>query len=239
MDKYGETFQARSKYFREQLGERAEKESIPPLYKEYPHSSQIPLPTPNFGTTPSFEKILTDRQSVRNFSPQPLTVQQISTLLWASTGISRVTRGYEFRTAPSAGALYPIETYVVVNRVEGLEAGIYHYNILHHRLELLKSGNYGNATGSGALDQEMCARAAVTWIWTAIFARSRWKYRQRAYRYYYLDAGHIAQNLALASVALGLGSCQIAAFFDDELNQLLEIDGISESTIYLSVVGRI
>ena len=89
-----------------------------------------------------------------------------------------------------------------------------------------------------ALDQRMAARANVVFIWTAIFQRSKWKYRQRAYRYCYLDAGHIVQNLALAAVALGLGSCQIAALYDDEVNALLGVDGVEESTIYMTVVGR-
>jgi SagB-type dehydrogenase family enzyme len=89
-----------------------------------------------------------------------------------------------------------------------------------------------------ALDQEVAFRANVVLLWTAIIQRSRWKYRQRAYRYIYLDAGHIAQNVALGAVALGLGSCQIAALYDDEANALLGVDGTEESTIYMTVVGR-
>ncbi len=89
-----------------------------------------------------------------------------------------------------------------------------------------------------ALDQGMAAEANAVFAWTALFERSKWKYRQRAFRYVYLDAGHIAQNLALAAVSLGLGSCQIAALYDDEVNSLLGVDGTEESILYLSVVGH-
>jgi SagB-type dehydrogenase family enzyme len=158
-------------------------------------------------------------------------------LLWASTGIQRNVKGYEFRTAPSAGALYPIETYLVVNRVKDLTGGVYHYSVKSHLLEEIKLGEFGNELASAALDQKMCSDASVVFLWTAIFARSRWRYKQRGYRYIYLDAGHIAQNLALAAVSLGLGSCQIGAFFDDEINSILEIDGVNESAVYLSAIG--
>ena len=90
-----------------------------------------------------------------------------------------------------------------------------------------------------ALDQEICAEAPVVFVWSAIFNRSKWKYKQRAYRYVYLDAGHIAENLALSATSIGLGSCQIGAFFDDEVNRIIEVDGVEESAIYLSVVGHL
>jgi len=167
-----------------------------------------------------------------------LSLDELSYLLWAANGISRREMDYEFRTAPSAGALYPIETYLVINNVEDLEKGIYHYNVKHHQLEEIQLGDFGRFAAAGALGQEMCASAAVVFIWTAVFQRSKWKYQQRAYRYVYLDAGHIAGNLALAATSLGLGSCQIAALFDDEINELIEVDGVEESVLYMSVVGR-
>ena len=89
-----------------------------------------------------------------------------------------------------------------------------------------------------ALEQDMCRYASVVFIWTAIFVRSKWKYGERAYRYIYLDAGHIAENFALASTSLGLGSCQIAALFDDEVNEIISVDGTEESIIYMGVVGN-
>ena len=156
-----------------------------------------------------------------------------------STGIQRTEHGYEFRTAPSAGALYPIETYIAANNVEDIEQGLYHYNIKSHLIEEIKLGNFGEKLARAALDQEMCADASVVFIWTAVFRRAKWKYSQRAYRYIYLDAGHIAQNLGLAVTNVGCGSCEVGAFFDDEINSLLGIDGTEESTVCLSVVGHL
>ena len=177
------------------------------------------------------------RKSIREYKNKPLTVDQLSFLLWASTGLQRIEQDFEFRTAPSAGALYPIETYMIINNIETILPGIYHYNIRDHQLEQLRSGYFSEKIMKAALHQQMCALASVVFIWTAIFNRSKWKYGQRAYRYIYLDAGHIAENLALAATSLQLGCCHIAAMFDDEVNQLINVDGIRESAIYLSVVG--
>jgi SagB-type dehydrogenase family enzyme len=140
---------------------------------------------------------------------------------------------------PSAGALYPIETYVVVNRVNELNAGLYHFDIKENQLILLKEGNFGRDLSQAGLGQEMLEEASCIFIWTAIVARSRWKYRERAYRYIYMDAGHIGQNLYLAATALNLGCCTVGAFYDEELDQLIGIEGPEEISIYLGAVGRI
>jgi SagB-type dehydrogenase family enzyme len=118
-----------------------------------------------------------------------------------------------------------------------LEKGLYHYCIASHALEQLRIGDFEGEMAHAALEQEMCLEAPVIFVWTAIFGRTKWKYKQRAYRYVYLDAGHIAQNLALSAVSIGLGSCQIGAIFDDEVNHIIGVDGKEESAIYLSVVG--
>jgi SagB-type dehydrogenase family enzyme len=128
---------------------------------------------------------------------------------------------------------------LVINNLVNIDNGIYHYNIKNHVLEEIKLGDYSREITHAALDQQMCTEAAVIFIWTAMFARSKWKYKQRAYRYVYLDAGHIAENLILTATALGLGSCNIGALFDDEINNILEVDGTKESVIYLAVVGRL
>jgi SagB-type dehydrogenase family enzyme len=185
----------------------------------------------------TLDETLNERKSVRRFRAEPIPLAQLSYLIWASTGIQRTEQGYEFRTAPSAGALYPIETYIVANKVRDLEPGVYHYGIRNHELERVRSGDLRRPIVAAALGQEMCAEAAAVFVWTAMFARARWKYAQRAYRYIYLDAGHVAENLALAAVSLGLGACQIGALFDDEVNKLLDVDGAEESVVYMSVVG--
>ena len=207
------------------------------LYKKYPNCKKIDLPKFELKINMLLNEVLKKRKSIRNFEKIPVTKEQLSYLLWASTGIQRVEHSYEFRTAPSAGALYPIETYLVVNSIENLEKGVYHYNIKNHTLEEIKLGDFKKDITRAALGQKMCYDCAVIFIWTAIFNRAKWKYKERALRYIYIEAGHIAQNLALSAVSLNLGSCQIGAFFDDEVNKILEVDGKNESAIYLSVVG--
>lgn len=237
-NKTGDEFQQSTKYFRNTRIESPDWRIQPELYKTYPNSKIINLPKPSIIST-KLDEILRKRKSKRNFTSKAITKTQLSYLLWASTGIQRKEMGFEFRTAPSAGALYPIETYIVINNVENLSKGVYHYNIKGHFLEEIKSGDNSSNIAKAALDQNMCADAAVVFIWTGIFNRSKCKYGQRAYRYIYLDAGHIAENLALATTGIGLGSCQIAALFDDEVNKIINVDGFDESTIYMSVIGNI
>lgn len=237
-EKIGEKFQQETKYTRETLPRgQLDWANKPKRYKEYPDSKKIALTSIELLQNVSLDEVLRTRKSIRNFAQKPLQLEQLSYLLWAASGIQRVEQGYEFRTAPSAGALYPIETYTVVNDVENAPQGIYHYSIRDHILEELAQGDFRAATTQVALGQNMCARAAVVFLWTAIFFRSMWKYKQRALRYIYLDMGHIGQNLALAATSLRLGTCQIGALFDDEGNQLLNIDGIEESVIYMTVCG--
>jgi SagB-type dehydrogenase family enzyme len=131
-----------------------------------------------------------------------------------------------------------VETYIVLNHVDGVERGVYHYAVLDHAMEQIKAGDCRVAIARAALDQKVAYDAAMVFVWTALFQRCKWKYRQRAYRYIYLDAGHIAQNVALAAVGLGLASCQIAALYDEEVNDLVDADGLEESAIYLTAVAR-
>jgi SagB-type dehydrogenase family enzyme len=235
----GDAFQKNTKHSRERLiGGYMDWTNKPELYKKYPSTKKIPLSKIFPIKSLSMVDALKKRRSVRSFSSKSLSLDALAFLLWASTGVQRRERGYEFRTAPSAGALYPIETYLAVSNVEDLEKALYHYSIEAHTLETVKVGDFAEKFAHAALEQKIFTEAAVTLIWTAVFERSKWKYAQRAYRYVYLDAGHIAQNLALAATSIGLGSCQIGAFFDDEINQILEVDGTEESAIYLSAVGH-
>jgi SagB-type dehydrogenase family enzyme len=166
-----------------------------------------------------------------------LPVNTLSALLWAMQGITSEAGNFQFRSAPSAGALYPIETYFLARSVESLEQGIYHFRPLAFDLELIKPGDFSRDMAQAALGQGIVATAQVTFIWTAMVERSKWKYRQRAYRYIYLDAGHIAQNLYLAGTAEGLGVCGIGALFDDAVNALIGVDGTEETVVYMASVG--
>jgi SagB-type dehydrogenase family enzyme len=234
----GDDFQRKTKHTREKvIGGYLDWSSKPDTYKNYLKNRTIKLSNSFPDQTLPLLELLKRRRSIRSFSGRPVKLADLAFLLWASTGIQRKEKGYEFRTAPSAGALYPIETYIVVNHVDALEHGLYHYSIRSHSLEELKISNLAEETAHAALGQEMCAQASVTFIWTAVFQRSKWKYADRAYRYVYLDAGHIAQNLALSAISIGMGTCQIAAFYDEEINEILGVDGEEESAIYLSIAG--
>ena len=238
MNPVGDNFQKETKYHKDKMsGKPLDWASQPNIYKNYPDCQTIQLPDISPLADTTLHEVLKKRKSIRKYQNKPIKKETLSYLLWASTGISREEGGYEFRTAPSAGALYPVETYLVVNNIEEIKPGVYHYNIQNHYLELLKEGGYAAQTVQAALRQRMCADAPVVFIWTAIFQRMKWKYDQRAYRYIYLDAGHIAENLALTATSLGLGSCQIGALYDDEVNQIIDVDGTEESVIYMSVVG--
>jgi len=234
----GDAFHEGTKYQRGRLGGGGlDWERKPAPYKSYPDSPLIELPTPGTGSGMPLWEAIDRRRSRRRFRNETLSPEHLSRLLWAAQGITAQNRGGLFRSAPSAGALYPVETYVVVHDVDTIDSGVYHYAVRTHALEQIQTGDFRDAAARGALDQPMAASGNIVFIWTAIFERAKWKYRQRAYRYIYLDAGHIAENLALAAVSLNLGSCQIAALYDEEVNSLLGIDGENESTLYMSVVG--
>jgi SagB-type dehydrogenase family enzyme len=234
-DSIGDTFFQNTKHTREYIAS-SDISSRPPLYKEYQDRPRILLPPPHADTL-SLDQCLHQRKSIRRYANKPLTTAQLSYLLWAIAGIQRSMGEFHFRPAPSAGALYPIETYLIVNNVDGISQGIYHYAIRPHALEELKLGDFRNDIVQATQGQRMHAFAGVVIIWTAIFQRSKFRYHDRAYRLIYLDAGHIAQNLALTAVGLGLASCQVGAYFDDEVNSLIGVDGTEESIIYMSVVG--
>ena len=236
----GERFQEETKYARGRLGGGyLDWPGRPEPTKRYPGAPRFKLDPPQReGGLPLWEAI-GRRRSVREYKNIPLTRSELSRLIWAGQGVTKKISGYELRAAPSAGALYPVETYLFIQNVDGFESGIYHYSIKEHELELVRQGDFRSALAEAALDQDFLAEAAVVFAWTAVFGRSKWKYRERAYRYVYLDAGHIAQNVALAAVALGLGSCQVAALYDNEVNALLGVDGVEESILYLTSIGRI
>jgi len=235
----GDRFQDETKYARDKLpGGYLDWRKKPGLYKDYSDAPKVDLPPPLEKGGMAVWESIGRRRSVRDYRSIPLKPAELSQLLWASQGITKVAGNFGLRSAPSAGALYPIETYLSVQMVEDIEPGIYHYDVRGHRLELLRAGDFRAAVAEAALDQGFLAEAAVVFAWTAVFARSKWKYKERAYRYVYLDAGHIAQNVALAAVALGLGSCQVAALYDDEVNVILGVDGKEESIVYMTAVGR-
>jgi len=208
----------------------------PPRTKTYPDVPRIPLPDPSGWQALSLEQTIAARRSVRDYTGEPLTLDDLSRLLHAAQGITEPRRG--LRAAPSAGALYPIELYPVVRDVVGLEPGIYHYAVQEHALERVQAGDWHTGVMQAGLGQSVLGRAAVCFVLSAIFQRTRFKYRERAYRYVLLEAGHVGQNLCLAATGLGLGACTVGAFDDDDLNELLGLDGQEEATLYIIAVGK-
>jgi len=209
-------------------------------YKSYGDGGpgRVALRMPRELPSADFWQALRSRRSVRDFVSEPMPQELLALLLWAAQGITQ--RGsVPLRTAPSAGALYPVETYVCAARVEGLAPGLYHWELPEERLALVSArGDVASAARDACLGQEMVAEAPVTFIWSAVWARSASKYGDRALRYAYLDAGHLAENLHLAAVSLGLGACMVGAFFDDAMNALAGVDGREEAVIYAACVGK-
>jgi SagB-type dehydrogenase family enzyme len=237
----GDRFQQETKYHREKMvGGFLDWKNKPGEFKEYPDDiRRFPLrSSKKDGGGPLWE-LMARRRSVRDFSLKPISFEELSQLIWSTQGITGVAYGFRFRVVPSAGALYPIETYIVINRVVDLAPGSYHFNVKENELEQLRGGDYGVQVAASALDQSMAKEAAAVFVWTAVVERTKWKYRERGYRYLYLDAGHIGQNLYLAANSLGLGCCTIGAFYDDEVNQLIGVDGKKETAVYLGAVGHV
>jgi SagB-type dehydrogenase family enzyme len=237
-DRFGERFQQLTKYARGGLGVGARAERRPEAFKEYPGAARTSVKLEALPEGSLWEA-LAARRSRRTFSGAAIGRETLAQLIFAAQGATARGGGLVLRTAPSAGALFPIETYLVVNHVTDIAPGLYHYEVRRAELELMRAGAIGPELAGATLGQDMVARAAVTFIFSAIPDRSSYKYAQRAYRYLYLDAGHIGQNLYLAAEALGLGCCAIGAFLDDEVNALLNLDPRSETVIYLAAIGPV
>jgi SagB-type dehydrogenase family enzyme len=236
----GNQFQEETKYTPERIGGYSlDWKTFPSPFKNYEDPLAIvDLPQPELTGNSDLWKALLKRRSRRVYkSSEYLNLGSLSALLWATQGITEKYGETLFRTVPSAGGLFPIETYLNIRFVEGLEKGIYHFRPGKFDLEFLKRGEFSEMLAEAALGQGIVATAQVTFIWSAVLARSKWKYRQRAYRYIYLDAGHVCENLYLAGEAIGLGVCAIGAFFDDDINQIVGLDGTDETIIYMATVG--
>lgn len=194
----------------------------------------IHLPEPTTKSSTTLEETLNKRRSIRHYADTPLTLAHISQLMWAAQGI---THGRGYRTAPSAGALYPLEIYAVVGNAGKLDAGIYHYRPNAHRLKPVKIGDHRKALCSAGLSQSAICNAPVSIVMTAIFERTTGKYGKRGIQYAFMEAGHAAQNVLLQSVSLNLGAVPIGAFDNKAVSRLLDLPD-SETPLYILCVGR-
>lgn len=237
----GPQFQEATKYVRGRPVPQAPGWAAPPPpYKEYEsYLARVELPEPQADDGAPIWETVRARRSQRRFTGEPLTLAELSQMLWATQGLTGEVPGFELRAAASAGALYPNETYVLAQAVTGLVEGVYHYDVRGHALGMLAEGNYAEDAAQALLGQQWVTQAGAIFIWGAVVARCAWKYQNRAYRYLYLDAGHLGAQLQLAAQALGLGSCNIAAFFDDEVARLVGLDGRTEIAVYVTAVGRV
>ena len=214
----------------------------PPLEHRFEGGEPIALPRPEDLPTPEagLRQMIDARRSLRTFAAEPMSLDELAYLLWCTQGVSRVVPDRAtFRTVPSAGARHPFETILLVNRVESLAPGLYHYAALEHELVPLASGEgVAERLAAACHGQEMVQAAPVTFFWVADEVRTTWRYSGRALRYIHLDAGHVCQNLYLAAESIGGGACGIAAFFDEKVNALLGLSDTDLYVVYLAVVGK-
>lgn len=237
-DRIGDLYQEKTKYSRNRMAGGKRPGRRPDPFKKYDGAEKVSMSLEGLPEG-SLWQALQNRRSRRTFTGEAIPRDDLAKLVWSAQGATANAGGILLRTSPSAGALYPVETYVVVNAVKDVKPGLHHFNIAENVLELVEGGNQGKALARAALEQEMCARASVCFVWTAIVDRCKWKYSQRAYRYIYMDAGHVCGNLYLAAQDLGYGCCAIGAFFDEEVDELLGVDGESETAIYIAAAGPV
>jgi SagB-type dehydrogenase family enzyme len=185
--------------------------------------------------------VINARRSHRVFRQVALTLRELSFLLWATQGIRKQAGpGTAFRTVPSAGCRHALESYLCVFHVEGLGNGVYRYLPLEHQLLLIsRPAALSSLLSKAAFNQEFVGKSAVTFIWTAIPYRMEWRYDLAAHKVIALDAGHVCQNLYIACGAIHAGTCAVAAYRQESMDRLLDVDGTEEFTIYLAPVGKI
>ncbi len=196
----------------------------------------IELPPPDFGRRMTVEEALNTRRSVREYADESLTLEQIAQLLWAAQGVTQ-PHPYGLRTAPSAGALYPLELYLLSGRVEGLDAGIYKYQPKPHRLIKVAEGDERKALYRAALRQECVRDAPAVIVIAAVYDRVKVKYGERGVRYTHIEVGAAAQNIYLEAESLGLGTVIVGAFQDDRVRLILQMEE-GETPLAIMPVGK-
>jgi len=240
----GSDFMEMTKY--PHLGPSLQSQGVPPPTLEVPvpeDAALIDLP-PAASLPPITVNLLgliEKRESLRQYTQDPLSLEELTMLLWGTQGVRYMDQKLKVikQNVPSAGSRHPFETFLLVNRVEGLEPGLYRYLGIPHKLaRLVHSGDVNAALTDACLGQKQVQTSAVTFIWAAVPLRTVWRYSQRGYRYIHLDAGHVCQNLYLIAEAIGCGGCAIAAFDDNQVNAILGLDGQDMFVIYLASLGK-
>lgn len=223
--------------------ENPAKYTAPPVLKEYPGVEKVPLPKDFLPLDFPLKEVITKRASRRDFSKGPVTLKELSTVLYYGWGvrdrmIAYNVRGFPTRFAPSMGGLQSVEVYFTVNAVNGLEQGLYHYSPGDHSLHFLNRGNFRRIVVRSTLFQDWVDAASVVFFLTCDMNKVYWKYGRRAYRFVHVDLGVTAHNLHLVANASRLRTCMMAAFVEDSIHELLEIDGRDEFAGLLMAMGR-
>ena len=238
-------------------GESDQKKGLPQPRLESEHTNldaMIKLPKPDsIDVKPvSLREAIEERESVRIYSGEGLTLGELSWLLWCTQGVKKVVRkgssdphahqvqaDLTLRTVPSAGARHPLETHLLVNHVEGLKPGVYKFIATEHGLSPVGSDtDLLDRVSKACPGQRQVANSAVTFIWSAVPYRMSWRHGRRGYRYLFLEAGHVCQNLYLAAEAVDCGVCAIGVYHDEELGDILGLDEEAQFVIYCATVGK-
>jgi SagB-type dehydrogenase family enzyme len=201
------------------------------------------VPAGTWSSIPEFglEKAISRRRSRRKFTSDALSLEELSFLLWAAQGLRPTASAREnFRTVPSAGGRHALETYIAAFRVSGLDKAIYRYLPRDHALvEAARRPGLEGHFAEATFGQRFCGAGAATIIWTAVPARMEWRYAEASYKVIAIDAGHACQNLYLACEAVGAGTCAVAAYDQERMDELLGVDGKDEFTVYLAPLGKV
>ena len=212
--------------------------------KPYRDRAKVTLPGPDEWPPArhGFDEVVLGRETARSFTPAPIGLDQLAKVLHHSYGVTRDNEGTPFprpfRAVPSGGALYPLELYVHVLRVEGLDPGLYHYDPEDRTLDVLRPAGGTGDVAALLMQPELARSAAAVVFVSALFFRSTFKYGDRGYRFALLEAGHLAQNALLTAHSLGLAGAPIGGYADRDVDRWLRFDGLSESTVYVLLIGR-
>jgi len=239
----GRTFMEQTRYEYLSVSDQTQELPAPPLEKAAPENIQnIPLPKPEKITVLPVDcrTVIERRRSIRHYARDPLTPHELAFLCWSTQGIVEIKAPYyTLRNVPSAGGRHALETYLLINRIEGIQPGLYRYLAFSHSLVPVDiSKGVGDRVMAACLGQAFVRSSAVTFIWSAVIYRMAWRYSERAYRLVHLDAGHVCQNLYLAGEQIGCGTCAIGAFDDQQMADVLGIGGVEEFAVYCAAVGK-
>lgn len=213
----------------------------PPLELPKPEGARlVQLPRKFSVPEVNLSEAIAARKSLREYSEKKLSLEELSYLLWCTQGVKEVIENKAtFRTVPSAGARHALETLLLVNKVESIEPGLYRFLALEHVLaQINQDPGLREKIAEACLSQQLVKNSAATFIWTAVTRRMTYRYGKRGFRYLFLDAGHVCQNLYLACEGIECGACALGAFSDEAINSLLNLDGTEQFVIYLAAVGK-